>query len=188
MHFCSNPRLPFRPGHRQDDWGRRLLTKRRPPVSVDAALARIAGQLEHGWADMACATSRTEGIVRAWGDPARREKIPVEDAIMLDLAYRDAGGEGAPIFEAYGAQLDIEGGEWFADQIALGRYAAELVRECGEAEIAVILAAQPGSTSAQRSEARREVEQAIALLTRARLMLGTPSPLPAEPRSTGPPP
>lgn len=166
------------------------MTKRRPPLSVDAALARIAGQLERGWPEMAEVTSRSEAFVRAWGDPDRREKIPVEDAIMLDLAFRAAGGDGAPIFETYAHQLEAEGGAWFADQIALGRYAAEVIRECGEAGSAVVLSAQPGASAHQRREALREVEEAIGVLTRARLMLGLPSPFPNEAghQSTAPPP
>lgn len=166
------------------------MTKRRPPLSIDAALARIAGQLEDGWNDMANACSRQPGTVRAWGDPDRREKIPVEDAIVLDLAFRAAGGEGAPIFETYAHMLEAEGASWFADQIALGRYAAEVIRECGEAGSAVVLSAQPGASARQRREALREVEEAIGVLTRARLMLGLPTPFPDEAghQSTAPPP
>ncbi len=164
------------------------MTKRRPPLSVDAALARIAGQLVRGWADMGEAVGLSEGMVRAWGDPDRRERMPIDAAIVLDLAYRQSGGDGAPIFEAYAAMLEAEGGAWFAEQVALGRHAVEIIRECGEAEMAVVLAAQPGATQAQRRQAQREVEEAIGVLTRARLMLGTASPLPTEPRSTGPPP
>jgi hypothetical protein len=167
------------------------MTKRRPPLSVDAALARIAGQIDGAWVEMGVITSRSESMVRAWGDPARREKIPVEDAIMLDLAFRAAGGEGAPIFETYAHQLNVEGGTWFADQVALGRYAAEVIRECGEAGSAVVLSAQPGASAAQRRQALREVEEAIGVLNRARLMLGLPAPFPdtgeAGHRSTAPP-
>jgi hypothetical protein len=170
------------------------LTKRRPPLSIDAALARIAGQLENGWAEMGKVVNRSESMVRAWGDADRREnmRMPIDAAITLDLAYRGAGGDGAPIFEAYAHQLEAEGGAWFADQIALGRYAAEIIRECGEAGSAVVLSCQPGASVSQRREALREVEEAIGVLTRARMMLGTPSPFTdraelAHP-STAPPP
>lgn len=167
------------------------MTKRRPPLSIDAALARIAGQLENGWDEVARVTGRSASMVRAWGDPDRREKIPVDDAIMLDLAYRAAGGDGAPLFECYAHQLQIEGGTWFADEVALGRLAAEIIRECGEAGSAIVLSSQPGAAPAQRRETLREVEQAIGVLTRARLMLGAPAPFPdsgeAAHRSTAPP-
>ena len=69
------------------------MTLHRPPLSIDAGLARIAGQLPDGWAGMAQAVERSESLVRAWGQPGRRERIPLEEAIRLDLAYRAAGGE-----------------------------------------------------------------------------------------------
>lgn len=165
------------------------MTKPRPPLSIDAALARIAGQLERGWESIAEVTGRKNGLVRAWGDPARRERLPVDDAIVLDLAYRAAGGEGAPIFEAYGARLDAAGVEWFGDQIVLGRYASYVIRECSEAEAALVQAAQPGSTARDRTNALREIEEAIAVLSRARMMIGGPPPFGNEPEhlSTGPP-
>lgn len=181
------------------------MTKLRPPLSVGAALARIAGLIPGDYAEMARLTGkRGDSLVRAWGDPARRERIPLEDAITLDLAYRRAGGQGAPLFECYGAKLDAEGVSWFADEIALARHAATLIRECGDAEAAVVLAAQPGATARDRQHALREIEEAIGVLASARLMLAGAAPfqshqfpdvavLPAaanethNPPSTGPP-
>jgi len=161
------------------------MTKHRPPLSVDAALARVAGQLENGWDEMAEVTSRKIGLIRAWADPARRERIPLDDAILLDLAYRRAGGLGAPHFECFGARLQAEGLEWFAEEIALARHAATLIRECSEAEAAVVIASQPGATPRERAHALREVEEAIAVLARARTMLSGAA-LPHPPQ-TGPP-
>ncbi|KUR80780.1 hypothetical protein AQZ49_01765 [Novosphingobium sp. FSW06-99] len=141
-------------------------------MSVDAALARIAGHIPGGFAEMARIVDRNERLVRKWGDPECRERMPIEDAIALDLAYRAAGGDGAPIFEAYAAKLNHAGTDFFADQIALSRYAVTLIKECSEAEAAVVLAAQPGATARDRAEATREIEEAIAVLNRTRLMLG----------------
>mgnify|MGYP007116559797 CR=1 FL=1 len=177
------------------------MTKHRPPLSVDAALARVAGQLVNGWDEMAEVTSRRIGLIRAWADPERRERIPLEDAILLDLAYRQSGGLGAPLFECYGTRLSVEGLEWFAEEVALGRHAVRLIKECGEAEAAVVLAAQPGATPRDRREALRQVEEAMTVLARARTMLTgssrgqDPSTLPAtlladtdrHPPQTGPP-
>lgn len=156
------------------------MTKHRPPLSVDAALARVAGQLERGWDDMADLTRRKIGLIRAWADPARRERIPLEDAILLDLAYRKSGGLGAPLFECYGTQLQVEGLEWFAEEVALGRHAAQLIKECGEAEAAVVLASQPGATSRERREALVQVEEAMTVLARARMMLSVSSRAPGQ--------
>lgn len=166
------------------------MTKRRPPLSIDAALARIAGQLEDGWKSVGKAVARHPGYVRKWGDPDAREKMPIDDAIKLDLAYRAAGGDGAPIFECYAHLLDIEGGSWFADEAALGRLAAEIIRECGEAGSAIVLSSQPGAGPSQRQKTLREVEEAIGVLTRARMLLGLPAPFRDEAghQSTAPPP
>lgn len=166
------------------------MTKPRAPLSVGAALARIAGYIPGDYAEMGRLLGRSESLVRAWGDPQRRERVAIDDAIVLDLAYRTAGGDGAPIYEAYGAKLSADGTLWFAEEIALGRHAATLIRECGEAEAAVVLAAQPGATRRDRERAMREIEEAMAVLSRARIMLGgvsAPRPDP-DPPSTGPPP
>ncbi|QCI92291.1 hypothetical protein [Novosphingobium sp. EMRT-2] len=156
------------------------MTLHRPPLSIDAGLARIAGQLPDGWAGMAQAVERSESLVRAWGQPGRRERIPLEDAIRLDLAYRAAGGTGAPLYETYGAMLDAAGVMAFADEIALGRHAALMIKETAEANAAAIIAAQPGRTDKDRRQAMQEVEEAIAVLHRTRVLLGGPS-------ATGPP-
>ena len=152
------------------------MTKLRPPLSIGAALARIAGQIEGDYSEMVRLTERSASLVRAWGDPERRERMPIDDAITLDLAYRRAGGQGAPIFEAYGTMLDAEGLHWFADQVALSRQAATIIRECSEAEVAVIVAAQPGATLRDRAQAAREIEEAMAVLARARTMLNGTAP------------
>ena len=148
------------------------MTKRRAPLSIDAALARIAGHIPGGYAEMARILDRSERLVRAWGDPERRERMPIDDAIALDLAYRAAGGDGAPVFEAYAEKLRNDGLTWFADEVALGRHVAGMIKECAEAEAAVVIASQPGATARDRANARREVEEALLTLQRARFMLG----------------
>ncbi len=150
------------------------MTKPRSPRSIDAALTRIAGTLPGGWTDMAEATDRRESLVRAWGDPARREQIPVRDAIILDRAFREAGGLGAPIFEYYAARLDLNGAFVDCEQIALARHAASVVRECGEASAAIVDAALPAASPAQRARATREIEEAIETLRRTRPLLSGP--------------
>jgi hypothetical protein len=147
------------------------MTKHRPPLSVDAALARIAGALQNGWTEMAARTDRSESLVRAWGDPDRRERIPIDDAIVLDLAFQEAGGVGAPIYEAYSVMLDEAGALRFADRIALSQLASKVIRDCGEASASLVTTALPSATANDRRDALREVEEAIVDLTRARHQL-----------------
>ncbi|WP_395391431.1 hypothetical protein WBP07_12515 [Novosphingobium sp. BL-8A] len=176
------------------------MTKRRAPLTIDAALARIAGQIEGGWNAMAEAVGRKSGsIVRAWGDPDRREQIPLPDAIALDMAYRAAGGEGAPIFETYAYQLDEAGAFRFANEIALGKLAALVIRECGEATSHLVLSAQPGADVTDHRLTLNQVDEAIEVYQRARVLVAVLAnggriesatmleDLAGDPRATGPP-
>ncbi|PZQ56246.1 MAG: hypothetical protein DI555_06430 [Novosphingobium pentaromativorans] len=183
------------------------MTKRRAPLTIDAALARIAGQLEGGWNAMAESLGgKSPSIVRAWGDPDRREQIPLCDAIALDVAYREAGGDGAPLFETFAYQLDEAGMFRFADEIALGRLAALVIRECGEASSHLVLSAQPGADVADHRLTLGHVDEAIDAYQRVRVLVaalanggridsatliadltGDPPDLAGGPRATGPP-
>ncbi|WP_375290887.1 hypothetical protein [Qipengyuania sp.] len=137
------------------------MTKLRPPLSIDQALARIAGQLEEGYESIAAITDRSVSMARAWGDPDRREKIPVDDAIALDLAYQEAGGVGAPLYEAYGAKLDVAAAARFSSKHQLLERTERLIKEGGEAHAALVRACQPGATAAEVATALRELGEAF---------------------------
>lgn len=141
------------------------MTKHNPPLTVEAALARIKGTLPNGIADMQIATKREKaGVIRAWGNPTRREKIPVEDAIALDLAFHAAGGQGFPMHEFYTLQLELQTATMFAEQHALIKTLSSVIKETGEAEIAILDAARPDATPREMREGMREIEEAIAAL------------------------
>ncbi len=143
------------------------MTKRRAPASIDAALARIAGQLADGWVGMAALVGRAERTVRNWGDPDTPEQIPFDASIALDLAYQAAGGIGAPIYETYTIQLELSGADRFASRHELARLAADYIRESGEAGAALVNAAQPGADHSEFRAAEREVLEALTVLQRA---------------------
>lgn len=143
------------------------MTKLRAPASIDAALARIAGQLPDGWAAMAAVARRAPRTVRNWGDPDTPEQIPLDAAIALDLAYQAAGGIGAPLYETYTMQLELPASERFASRHQLARLAAEYIRESGEAGAALVNAAQPGADHLEFRAAEREVLEALTVLQRA---------------------
>lgn len=148
------------------------MTKHRPPLSVGDALGRIQGKLPGGIAEMTTIVSRSKSQVYAWANPDTEDDIPMGCAIALDIAYQAAGGLGAPIHEAYTAKLEIAGHNRFADQLALSRHVVDVLRECSDAEIALMLAAQPGSNDKDRLKAAREVQEAIGVLSRTLPMLG----------------
>ena len=152
------------------------MTKRRAPLSIDAALSRIAGQLPGGWPEMARIACRAERTVRNWGDPDTAEQVPLDCAIALDIAFLGAGGSGAPLFETYGHKLELAEASAFADSHALLRHAESVARETGEANTAIIAAAQPGACPTKRARAIGETLEAIDALKSALPLLGDPHP------------
>lgn len=140
------------------------MTKTRAPVSIDAALARIAGQLPNGHEEMAQLVDRKARTVRNWGDPDTKEKVDIESAIKLDLAFQAAGGNGAPIFETYALKLELAAADRFSDSLALARLAPDVIRECGEANAAMIEACHPSATPQIRQKALKEVDDAVSHL------------------------
>lgn len=142
------------------------MTKFRAPATVDAAIARIAGQLPGGYADMAEITHRAIRTVRNWGDPDTPEQIPFDAQLALDLAYQAAGGVGCPIYEAYTIQLELAGADRFAQRHQLARLAAEYIKESGDAGAALVIAAQPGAGPTEFRVAEREALEALTVLQR----------------------
>ncbi|WP_338445929.1 hypothetical protein V5F89_12340 [Pelagerythrobacter marensis] len=143
------------------------MTKRRAPLSIDEALVRIAAQISGGYSAMAELVELSSSHVRAWGDPDRREEIPVKHAITLDLAFQEHGGAGAPIFETYAARLELAEVRKFADRIELLAHTAEVIREGGEAHSALVRACKPCAGPAEHRDALAEASEARDVLTRA---------------------
>jgi hypothetical protein len=140
------------------------VTKLCPPLTVHAALKRISRQVPCGYAGMAKLTARSEGMVRAWGDDARREKVPVEDAITLDLAFQASGGKGAPLHEFYTLQLELAAANRSDDQKALTQTLACVIKEVSDAQIAILHASRADATPNDMRDAQREIEEAISSL------------------------
>ncbi len=153
------------------------MTKERAPLSLDSALARIAGQLPGSWAEMAVIAGRSESTVRRWGDEAQPEQLTMPAAIAFDIAYERAGGVGRPIFETYALQLDLSREDAFSGEIALAHQLGTVMRESGEAHQAMLLATLPSATAADRRNAIRELKEAMQEKATAITML---SPCPPD--------
>jgi hypothetical protein len=162
------------------------MTLRRPPLTPSEALARIAGFLPGGYPEMAEVAGRSQSQVYAWGNPSTDDDIPLGCARRLDLHYRAMGGDGYPLLETYAAQLEFEGGQRFAREVELGRHLIAVLKETGEAKVAIAEAAQPGADDLARRKAAAEVRDAISVLTRALPMLGAShvAPTPDEAAAT----
>lgn len=150
------------------------MTKLRAPCSFEQALARIAGQLPNGFNTMAEITGRSASTLRAWGDPDRREEISLPAACALDLAFVEAGGEGAPLHEAYTHQLEQAALRQWAPGRELARHAAQVIKECGEAGSSLVLATQPGACDRVKAKAAQELAEALEVIKRTLAVLNTP--------------
>ncbi|WP_294319672.1 hypothetical protein [uncultured Sphingomonas sp.] len=89
-------------------------------------------------------------------------------AIALDIAYRAAGGEGAPLFEAYASHLDLSFNELTACHAALAADLAEASREFGDAWAAATALIVPGHSPNAVQHALIELDQAETLFVRLR--------------------
>lgn len=141
------------------------MTKLRHPLTPYRALSRIADLI--GWDGCAAVIGKSESTIRKYADPDTEREISFQDAVRLDLAFRRAGGNGAPLFEAYSARLDLDqlDADDTAQLIAAVRTAA---REGGEAVDAAL-------SGGDRNSAIREADEAISAFTtlRARLLRGS---------------
>lgn len=157
------------------------MTKLRAPISIDQALDRIAGTLPGGRDQMAAICGVESGeTVRAWGDPAKPERqLWFDRAILLDIAFQRAGGEGRPLFETYALQCEVAREDAFADEIEILNRACTLIREDAEAQEAMVQASLPTAGPHDRSHAVRQLEDVVREATAAiRLLAIRPEPPP----------
>lgn len=153
------------------------MTRVKAPMSIDAALARIAGQFANGYKDLARVVNRHESTVRAWGyDDKPDQQIPMPCAIALDIAYQREGGEGSPMFETFALQVKVAREKAFASGIALAQRACVQIREGAQATEAIVLASMPSAGPAQRAQAIRELEDVVRESTTTIALLTTVQP------------
>lgn len=133
------------------------MTKRRAPLSIDSALARIAGQIAGDWKKMAEITGYEARTIRAWGDEDRAEQINLPAAIKLDIAYQEAGGVGCPLYEAYGDLVRAAQAERFGDKQELQAATIDFMRENSQAETALLEAALPDAGPNEAAIAVKEL-------------------------------
>lgn len=146
------------------------MTKRRSPLTIEAAVSRIIGEID--LAELAAAVSDHLGrVVRPrtvyrWSDPDAPERCPAEAIVPLDAAWRAAGHPGAPLLETVNLLADAHHAERFRDAAALAQHAIKVIKEGGEAHAAIVAAAQPGASPEILREAAKETQEAIDELTR----------------------
>lgn len=135
------------------------MTALRDPNGCAHAVRRIEGQLG-SFEAVAAVVGRSVGCVSDWASDKRTACPSWAQSIALDAAYRAAGGEGAPLYEAYGKQLDLSVKEIAACHAALAEQLAEASREVGEALGAAMRLTVPGFSPNQARIADIELDEA----------------------------
>ena len=138
------------------------MTKERAAISYERALAKIGGAI--GWPEVARICQRSERTVRNWSDADTQGNITMEKAELLDVAWRQAGGESTPMWEVYTLRLELACSSAIHCKEVLATTTAKASKESGEALAALICASLPNAGSFEREDAKREVEEAIAAL------------------------
>jgi hypothetical protein len=141
------------------------MTKLRNPLTFELALTRVAGLI--GWEKVAeLAGHRDPRAVRRWSDPddapSAENAIGLGLALKLDVAYQEAGGDGAPMWQCYSTRLETDTRDAFFSTEKLVAAAATAARESGEAIEATIMAARPGASRNERARAELQIEESIA--------------------------
>jgi hypothetical protein len=134
------------------------MTKIRDAVTIENTLYRVLGEIFIERA--AEVTGRSTSYLRSLTDPDKRERLTIEDAIALDLEYRETGREGYPLLDTYTRIVEAAAEAKFAESHATGRLTYDFVKEAGEASCALIAAQLPGATLKTLETALHEVEQA----------------------------
>ena len=152
------------------------MTIPRPPLSLDAAIARVMAQLG-SWAEVARVTGYAHPRqCEKWGafdiaeaGDAEARDIPMRAAVKLDIAYQAAGGVGAPILEAYADLVKVAAQQAFGDKARLLAETMDFMAENNEAELALLEATRPSAGEAEMAAVVKELldvrRKADALLT-----------------------
>lgn len=134
------------------------MTKPRVPLTVPHAVTKVVGLI--GAAAAAEAADRSTRMVYNWMDPDSDDAPTVLQAMALDLAYRAAGGDGAPIFELYAELLGEHYAQLAACQMQLADDLAIASKEFGEAAEATIAVVKPNAGPREIHHAMTQVEEA----------------------------
>ena len=145
------------------------MTKLCPPMSTEQAMRRIVGVLDP--VEAAQLIGKRPRTLRDYADPDHASCITLDDALVLDRAYHQAGGEGFPLVQSYLFRLEAEAAAPGFCPDALSRATQSAAIEAGEAVAALVGATRLGATPADRALARREAEQAMTALSHTLPML-----------------
>ncbi|HEX8446254.1 MAG TPA: hypothetical protein VF649_06535 [Sphingomonas sp.] len=139
------------------------MTKPRPALTFAQAVTRIAGLI--GYPEAARLVGRSERTVRYWSEDDQDGEPRLQDALSLDLAWRAAGGDGAPILDSYAAQLDVAFADDLACRLELTTDIGLAAQDVGEAIQHALAVTASGASPAMVHRAIAETEEARGRLT-----------------------
>jgi uncharacterized protein YdbL (DUF1318 family) len=142
------------------------MTKRVLPLTEADAIAQITAALPGGIAQAAQLVGRDPSTVYRWGNPDTDDSTPVSCAIILERAYREAGGIGSPFGEYMAAVASLADAQAIAENIEVHRLAIEINRSAGNANAEIGELALPGATDKDWREAAEATETLLQKLTR----------------------
>lgn len=149
------------------------MTKVRAPLTFSLAITTAVGLI--GWEQAAKITRRSKRAVRYWSESDKASMPTLDQAIALDRAFMEAGGNHAPILESYARQLDVALSNTLACRAALADDIAQASLESAGAISSSIHAMQHGASPTEIHHAIKETEEASGaysrLLTRLRSFL-----------------
>lgn len=135
------------------------MTKLRVPLTAHAALLEIVKVL--GYDGCAEVSGIKEWALRKMSDPDTGREISLRAAMRLDAAYRREGGNGAPLFEAYAAFLDLDQAEPESPEHIM-LLSGEVSKEVGEAVAAALASASRTNCPATRARAIDEAREGLS--------------------------
>jgi hypothetical protein len=157
------------------------MTKLRAPLTFAQGVTRIAGLL--GWDEAARIVGRRERAVRLWSEPDKSCGCTLDQARNLDAAYRAAGGEGAPLLEAYAFQLEVQAAAEDSSRRELADGIQEVTRESSEAIASSVAILDPAATPAEIHRALAHADEARGAIVKLRRQISFFLPFAGRPRA-----
>ena len=134
------------------------MTKVRDPLTAQSALLKIATRL--GFDGCADIVGKSTSEVRKYSDAETARHISFQNAIRLDIAYRNDGGLESPFLDVFAAKVREAGGEEPSKSDFLF-IVSNALKEVSEA---TAIAAQLENDARIINRAKREIAEGIGAL------------------------
>lgn len=131
------------------------MTKLRDPLTTEEAFDLVVAVLKKDVA--AKVIGRDVGYIRAISTPGNDQRLAVDDAIALDVAYVAAGNIGTPLYDSIGLRIRTAEGMDLAGSAALTGHAVDLTQEHSEALVALLGASTPSPDKLALRKALKEL-------------------------------